>query len=202
MKKWSKKKKKGSGTFLNHWAVSPVVKIPHSQCRGCCGSIPGLGTEIPHAVWFGKKRNKDWFREFFLLVLVSSRHFCFTFSARGAALGNTPGMDLGQTFPGAHSIQAGGRAMELCTQVQSSGKNGFWPGASELLGRAEASRRGKQWGSRRSFPVGIHAGGGRVQVSSGLLEDCFQNNLQQEGKNTIAPELERLLGGSLGKEFD
>ena len=96
--------------------------------------------------------------------------------------------------------------MELCTQVQSSGKNGFWPVASEqteaLLGRAEASRRGKQWGSWRSFPVGIHAGGGRVQVSSGLLEDCFQNNLQQEGKNTIAPELERLLGGSLGKEFD
>lgn len=44
-------------------------------------------------------------------------------------------------------------------------------------GRAEASGRGKQWGFRRSFPVWIHVGGGRVQVSSGLLEDRFQNNL-------------------------
>ena len=55
-----------------------------------------------------KKRNKNWFRKLLLFVLVASCHFCFTFSAREVALGDTHGMDLGQTFPGAHLIQVGG----------------------------------------------------------------------------------------------
>ena len=30
----------------------PVVKTPHSQCRGC-GSDLGQGTKTPHHVWGG-----------------------------------------------------------------------------------------------------------------------------------------------------
>ena len=35
----------------------PVVKTPCFQCRGT-GSIPGLGTKIPHAMLRGQKKKK------------------------------------------------------------------------------------------------------------------------------------------------
>ena len=48
--------------------------------------------------------------------------------------------------------------------------------------KAEAGKNGKQsspWEKFHKSGCMLAAG---VQVSSGLLEDCFQNNLQQEGK--------------------
>ena len=34
----------------------PVVKTPHSQCRGL---IPAQRTRIPHAMWCGQKTEKN-----------------------------------------------------------------------------------------------------------------------------------------------
>ena len=41
----------------------PVVKTPHSQCRGA-GLIPGQGTKIPHASQRGQKKKKRKQKDF------------------------------------------------------------------------------------------------------------------------------------------
>ena len=51
---WQTKFKKA---IIRDFPGSPVVKSPPCSAGGV-GSIPGLETKIPHAMWFGKKKKK------------------------------------------------------------------------------------------------------------------------------------------------
>lgn len=43
--------------IIRDFPGSPVVKSPPCSAGGV-GSIPGLETKIPHAMWFGQKKEK------------------------------------------------------------------------------------------------------------------------------------------------
>lgn len=75
-------------------------------------------------------------------------------------------------------------------------------GQTEALlgtGKTEAGKNGEQSGSWEKFHKSGCMLAVGLQVSSGLLEDCFQNNLQQEGKiqklQSWRGSCEDLLGG-------
>ena len=48
------------------WRVSPGAQTPPSNAGGT-SSILGLGTKIPHAVWYGKKKKKIFLNQKILL---------------------------------------------------------------------------------------------------------------------------------------
>ena len=182
---------------------------PASQGVSPKENIPGLSGTDPDIGWSpGQSRQRNEAKDVWGalgLHIGWELSLSLGLSGQGARLrgvmGTTHHVDLGQTDPGARWIQAEAD-VEPHARVQSSERN-TWMACCWGAARAEAGGKRGQSGSLEMLPKsgGMSA---RVQVSPGLLEDCFQNNLQQEGKiqaelgsfvrdHTAPPDLKYLL---------
>lgn len=170
---------------------------PASQGVSPKENIPGLSGTDPDIGWSpGQSRQRNEAKDVWGalgLHIGWELSLSLGLSGQGARLrgvmGTTHHVDLGQTDPGARWIQAEAD-VEPHARVQSSERN-TWMACCWGAARAEAGGKRGQSGSLEMLPKsgGMSA---RVQVSPGLLEDCFQNNLRER----------EVLPGEVPKDFE